>query len=157
MSQPPFFSPHGWLGHVAVQSMDCVGTPPIIVDAFHSGMRVCRVTDTRIDHEWCEHAARCVLLLRASLLALPSPSRPPLAPCLPPRPPTPPPFGARRVELANVPQTFEECFDGQSSRRSGLQLRPALDEIMGLPTGSEDSPPPVIVSDVRRFRSATTS
>ena len=30
--------------------------PPVIVDAFHSGMRVVRVGEGRIDHEWIELA-----------------------------------------------------------------------------------------------------
>ena len=83
--------------------MDCVGTPAIIVDAFHSGMRVVRVRERAIDHAW--------------------------------------------LELANVPQSFDECFEDASGFKSALQ-RPALDEIMGVPTDTPSPPkpaPPVAV------------
>ena len=36
--------------------MECVSQPPVIVDAFHSGMRVVKVGQDRIDHEWIELA-----------------------------------------------------------------------------------------------------
>ena len=36
--------------------MECVGNPPVIVDAFHSGMRLVRVSARRIQHAWIELA-----------------------------------------------------------------------------------------------------
>ena len=36
--------------------MECVGDPPVICDAFHSGIRFVRVGENRIRHEWVELA-----------------------------------------------------------------------------------------------------
>ena len=36
------------------QFMECVNSPPVTCDAFHSGMRVCRVRRNRIDHRFLE-------------------------------------------------------------------------------------------------------
>ena len=36
--------------------MECVDKPPVVCDAFHSGMRIVRVTEKRILHEWLELA-----------------------------------------------------------------------------------------------------
>lgn len=35
----------------------CVGSPPVVCDAFHSGMRVVRVEDGQIRHQWLELAS----------------------------------------------------------------------------------------------------
>ena len=33
---------------------ECVHSPPVTCDAFHSGLRVCRVRQSRIDHRFLE-------------------------------------------------------------------------------------------------------
>ena len=36
------------------QFLQCVNSPPVTCDAFHSGLRVCRVRRNRIDHRFLE-------------------------------------------------------------------------------------------------------
>ena len=76
----------------------CVSDPPVICDAFHSGMRVFRVAASEIRHEW--------------------------------------------VELANVPREIEDVFSDDLRRRRKRSVRPALDQIMDLPTNECDTPKP---------------
>ena len=79
-------------------SFRCVSDPPVICDAFHSGMRVFRVAASEIRHEW--------------------------------------------VELANVPREIEDVFSDDLRRRRKRSVRPALDQIMDLPTNECDTPKP---------------
>ena len=48
--------PHEIATNEVFNFMECVGSPPVVCDAFHSGMRIVRVGETSIRHEWLELA-----------------------------------------------------------------------------------------------------